>query len=268
MESLVGLAALIRAWRDRAAPAGPTARGRRAPGLRREELAQRAGLSVDYIIRLEQGRMRHPSPQVLGAIARALGLSSDETELLYRVVGLAAPRGPILRQVPDSVSRLTERLAAFPVAVYSADWWLLRWNARWAALLGDPADQTGRNRNLVWQVFTDDRRRVLPADRPLAEFQQALTADLRIAVAEHPEDTRVTGLATALRAASPLFAQQWTAGHTARHRTERKRVLHPDLGELHLDCDVLQSPDPAVNILVYSAPPGSADAALLERVLA
>ncbi|MDQ0777165.1 hypothetical protein QF026_005631 [Streptomyces aurantiacus] len=211
--------------------------------------------------------MTHPSPQVLGAIARSLELSADEIELLYRAAGLAAPSVPIERQVPESIGRLAERLGPFPVAVYSADWWLLRWNARWAALLGDPAQLTGRDRNLVWQVFTDDRWRSRPADRPLAEFQQALTADLRIAVAEHPEDAQVTDLVTALRAASPLFEQQWTAGHTARHRAERKRVLHPQLGELLLDCDVLRSPEPTVNILVYSAPPGSTDAALLDRIM-
>jgi transcriptional regulator with XRE-family HTH domain len=261
------MAGLIRAWRDRIEPSsvGLAIDARRAPGLRREELALLAGLSVDYVVRLEQGRATRPSVQVVSALARALCLSADETEMLHRSAGLTPPTSPIERRVPESIARLVERLSGFPVGIYSADWWLLRWNARWAALLGDPGPLTGRDRNLVWQVFTGNGWRAEPADRPLAEFQQALVADLRVTVVEHPNDVGVLDLVAALRTASPRFAEQWAAGHIARHRAERKRVRHPRLGELILDCDVLQSPGDGVNVVVYSAPSGSAEAELLKQ---
>lgn len=138
-----GFGALLRTWRDRLSPAdaGFTAAGsRRAPGLRREELAQLAGLSVDYVLRLEQGRAKNPSAQVVGALARALQLSRAERDQLYRGAGLLPSRdGTVSTHVPPGIQRLAARLSDIPVGVFAADWTLVWWNTMWTALHGDPA---------------------------------------------------------------------------------------------------------------------------------
>jgi transcriptional regulator with XRE-family HTH domain len=114
-------AQVLRAWRDRVRPEDvglPPGLNRRAPGLRREELALIAGVSVDYIVRLEQGRARHPSPQLLGALARALRLTDAEREHLFRVAGAAVPpAGQVPRTVTPTAQRLVDRFRNAPVAV-------------------------------------------------------------------------------------------------------------------------------------------------------
>lgn len=269
MTEVHNLASLLRSWRERAEPdvAGRARDRRHTPGLRREELATMAGVSIDYVVRLEQGRATRPSSQVLDALAKALRLSAGEVGVLYRSAGLSAPPSPVDRRLPTSVERLASRLDAVAVGVYSADWWLLSWNPRWAALLGDPTSFSGPDRNLVWQVFTGEHWRAAPADRPLREFQEALVADLRIAAAEHPADERLLDLVTNLRATSAVFDEQWAAGRAAAHCSERKNIRHP-CGDLVLDCDVLKVAGSDTNVLVYSAAPGSADAELFERIAA
>src|ERR1700761_2697125 len=114
----------LRHWRDRVTPTAvglPVGGRRRAAGLRREELAALAGISVDYLTRLEQGRATSPSAQVVEALARALRLSDAERELLFRLAGLAAPGpGVVSARITPSVQRLLDRLAHTPVAVYDA----------------------------------------------------------------------------------------------------------------------------------------------------
>lgn len=117
----------------------PVARGRRAAGLRREELADLAGVSVDYIVRLEQGRATTPSASVVASLARALQLSAAERDHLYRLAQLVPPvDGAISDHLPPGVQRVLARLGDVAVAVFAADWQLVWWNRGWAALLGDP----------------------------------------------------------------------------------------------------------------------------------
>ena len=137
-------AEVLRAWRDRLSPQQvglPPGTGRRAPGLRREELAGLAGVSVEYLVRLEQGRARNPSPQLLGALARALRLTEDERDHLYRVAGVAPPStGVVSQHIGPGVQRMLDRLGDVPMGVHSATWDLLWWNPLWAALTGDPSE--------------------------------------------------------------------------------------------------------------------------------
>src|SRR5215216_3467032 len=113
------LAACLRSWRDRLQPAEaglPSGGARRAPGLRREEVSHLAGVSVDYLARLEQGRAAHPSPSVLATLARALRLSDDERAHLFRVAGHAEPYpGGMRRHLTPSVQRVMDRLVEVPV---------------------------------------------------------------------------------------------------------------------------------------------------------
>ncbi|MFK8907868.1 helix-turn-helix domain-containing protein, partial [Streptomyces sp. YS-3] len=133
----------LRHWRDRTNPHDvglPLGGVRRAPGLRREELAQLAGLSVDYVVRLERGRATSPSPQVLASLARALRLTETERDHLYLLAEHAPPTsGQVPAHIPPSVQRLLDQLRATPLSVHDAAWNLISWNPLWAALLGDPS---------------------------------------------------------------------------------------------------------------------------------
>lgn len=139
----------VRRWRDRVPPeaAGlPVGGQRRAVGLRREELALLAGISVDYVTRLEQGRAAHPSEQVVEALGRALRLSGIEREHLFHAAGLVPPgRGTVPGYLTPSVQRLLDRLTGTPVAAYDAAWTLMVANPLYAALLGDPRGGAARS---------------------------------------------------------------------------------------------------------------------------
>src|SRR3954452_15736312 len=147
------LANCLRAWRHRLEPGDlglPAGGWRRAPGLRREEVAQLTGVSVDYLARLEQGRASRPSPQVLDALARTLRLTDAERDHVYRVAGQAPPSaGRMKRHVTPSVQRILDRLADTPVLVVDAAWHVMA-----AALLGDYSARSERERNIAWQFFT------------------------------------------------------------------------------------------------------------------
>ncbi|SCE64300.1 Helix-turn-helix domain-containing protein [Micromonospora chaiyaphumensis] len=254
----------VRRWRDRVPPeaAGlPAGRSRRAAGLRREELALLAGISVDYLTRLEQGRASHPSAQVVAALARALRLSGVERDHLHRLAGLAPPGPQVMpTEVTPSVQRLLDRLTGTPVAVYDASWTLLVANPPYAALMGDPSGWRGEQRNGVWRHFlgTGSRVRLSPEER--RGFEAALVGDLRAAAARYPADPRLGRLLADLRAHSPRFAELWDAGAVGRHTAARKTVDHPHVGPLTLDCDVLTVAGSDLRIMVYSADPGSTDA--------
>lgn len=137
----------LRGWRERVSPqdSGLEAGGdRRIPGLRREELAGLAGLSVDYVVRLEQGRARNPSVQVVTALARALRLEPSERDHLFRCAHLAPPAaGNVSWHVPARVHRLVGQLAGSPTAVFAADWTLVSWNDMWSEVIGDPVRTAG-----------------------------------------------------------------------------------------------------------------------------
>ena len=259
---------VLRAWRDRMRPeeAGlPAGPGRRAPGLRREELAALAGVSVEYIVRLEQGRAQHPSAQLLGALARALRLSADERDHLYRVGGVAVPaRGLVPRHIPAGVQRVMDRLGDTPMAVMSASWDLLQWNPLWAALTGDPSMRTTLDRNIAWRHFTEGPGVIDFDAAHNEEFSSDLAADLREATGRYPADPGLTTLVTRLRAASPDFDRRWGEAHIARHRSSRKTATTTPVGPITIDCDVLTAPGSDLRIVVYTATPGSDDASKLE----
>ncbi|MFE0808520.1 helix-turn-helix transcriptional regulator [Streptomyces sp. NPDC058794] len=266
-------AALLRAWRDRLAPAdaGFTVMdGRRAPGLRREELAQLAGLSVDYVLRLEQGRAKNPSAQVVGALARALQLSRAERDQLYRSAGLLPPRdGTVSTHVPPGIQRLAARLGDVPIGVFTADWTLVWWNTMWSALHGDPAVIPTAERNLARALFGDGAAHasMLPvqSERGPDAFAASVVADLKDAVSRYPADAQLDRLVRELRETSPVFARHWaTRTYAAPHTTDRKRIRHPKTGDILLDCDVLVVPGADLRMVTYTAATGSSDAGKLD----
>ncbi len=265
------LGAALRAWRDRLTPAdaGLAAHGpRRAPGLRREELALLAGMSADYITRLEQGRASAPSVQVLTALARALRLTEAEREHLFVLAGQPLPGPGIMpTHLTPSLQRLLDQLSGIPVSVNDASWTLLAWNPLWAALVGDPAGSRGRDRNVLWRYFTGAPGRVThtPEDEP--RFEASAVADLRAAAARYPRDAGLRRLVADLREASPRFARLWDSREVGTHERDHKTVHHPELGPITVDCDVLSVPAVDLRVVAFTAAPGSADADKL-RLLA
>jgi transcriptional regulator with XRE-family HTH domain len=267
------LGATIRAWRDRLTPAAaglPAGRSRRAAGLRREDLAELAGVSVDYVVRLEQGRARTPSAQVVSALARALQLSRQERDHLFRLAGLQPPPdASITDHIPPGMQRVLTRLGDAPVAVFAADWQLVWWNRPWAALLGDPSGVPAEDRNLVkarfpvgpgssqftgWPVVSENSE---ATDR-------AIIADLRFASARYSSDQRLAGLIRRTLDGNPRFAQLWRDGAVGRHTEDRKTIRHPEVGDITLDCDVLSDGETGLKIVIYTAVPGSEDETKLD----
>jgi transcriptional regulator with XRE-family HTH domain len=261
------LAACLRAWRDRLSPddAGLPAGGRRrAPGLRREEVAQLAGLSVDYLARLEQGRASNPSPSVLAPLARALRLSDDERDHLFRVAGHAEPAaGRIERHITPSVQRVLDRLADVPVLVCDASWQLIAANAMGTALVGDFSAEPPRMRNILWRHFTGAPSRVVRTPEEDAQAEAESVADLRDALGRYPDDEPLRELVADLLRVSPRFAELWEQRDVQQRVTSRKSFVHPEVGPLTLDCDVLTVGGSDLRLVVYTAPPGSPDAEAL-----
>ena len=261
-------AQLLRAWRDRVSPAEAglvPGSGRRTPGLRREELAGLAGMSVEYLVRLEQGRARHPSPQLLGALARALRLSDDERDHLFRVAGAAVPSaGLVPRHIGLGVQRLLDRLGDVPLAVHSEAWDVLHWNPLWAAVTGDPAELSGFHRNIAWRHFLLGPGHMDFDAQHAEEFSDDLVADLREASGRYPSDPGLAALIGELRAQSPDFARRWGNAHVARHRSSRKTATATPVGPITVDCDVLTVPGSDLRIVMYTAAPWSDDASKLD----
>ncbi len=269
----MSLGATIRSWRDRLAPAAigmSSGHSRRAVGLRREELADLASVSVDYIVRLEQGRATTPSSQVAGSLARALQLNREERDHLYRLAGLQPPAdGMISDHVPPGMQRVIARLADAPVAVFAADWRLIWWNQSWAAVLGDPSGVPPEVRSLVRARFptAEDRGRLaawpVVAERREAS-DRAIVADLRSATARYPGDARLNSLLSRTLAGNPRFAQLWREGAVGHHREDRKTVHHPSVGPISIDCDVLVDSDTGLKIVIYTAMSGTDDESKLD----
>lgn len=257
------LASVLRAWRDRVQPveAGLPAGGdRRSPGLRREELAMLGGLSVDYIVRLEQGRAKNPSAQVLGALARALRLSEDERDHLFRMGGVAVPtKAMVPRHVTPGVQHIVDRLNEVPVCVFSAAWDILLVNDLWITLFGEMP--TG---NLAWKQFMGGAPQVQHTDNHLEEFRRDLACDLHVAMTRYPDDSGLKTLVANLRAQSPDFELLWGSAVFGEHRESRKTVDNAIVGPITFDCDVLAAPGSDLKIVVYTVVPGSEDAAKLD----
>lgn len=252
----------LRRWRDRVSPesAGLTTGGhRRAAGLRREELAMLAGISVDYITRLEQGRSANPSEQVVEALGRALRLSGPERDQLFHTAGLVPPgRGTVPAYIPASVQRLLDRLAGTPVAVSDAAWTLLLANPLHNALMGE---FHGKERNAVWRHFLGrGNPRVVHSARSLATLEAAQVGALRTTAGRFPADQRLKRLIAELRAGSERFAELWESREVGEHDGSRKTVDHPELGLMTLDCDLLSVEGSELRIMVFTAEPGTEDA--------
>ncbi|KUL54463.1 XRE family transcriptional regulator [Streptomyces sp. NRRL F-4489] len=252
------LAGFLRTRRARVRPVdvGLDHTGRRQTrGLRREEVAGRAGVSVDYYIRLEQGRRLRPSRQVLVALARALQLSDDECNYMLGLVGEAALPAPSSRRTEAGALRLLDRLDDLPALVLNARYDILAWNAMAVALMGDLAAVPERERNTLRWLFSGQARGIGPHDR--AQLGRRCVADLR-STGRYPDDPEVRHLVHELALESREFAALWERHEIGVNRAMTKRMLHPVVGPLELDCELLTIPDSDQRLMLYTAAPGTA----------
>ncbi|MGC3994647.1 MAG: helix-turn-helix transcriptional regulator [Propionicimonas sp.] len=260
----------VRRWRERLSPqlAGlPAGPRRRATGLRREELAGLAGISVDYLTRLEQGRATSPSGQVVEALARGLRLADPERDLLFRLAGLSAPGpGVVPGRITPSVQRLLDRLGGVPLVVYDAAWNLITANAPYDALMGDTSALRGNDRNAVWRNVVGVGSRAVQTPAEHDTQVERLAADLRMTASRYPRDPGLRRLVAELCAASPRFAELWNgpAGPAPVEGSRHKVVEHPSVGPITVDCDTLVVAGDDLRVMVYTAEPGSPDAQRLD----
>jgi transcriptional regulator with XRE-family HTH domain len=263
----IELGTALRTWRERLHPSDvglPAGLRRRTPGLRREEVAALAGVSVDYLTRLEQGRGPRPSEGVLGALARALRVTDAERDHLFHLAGGAPPLpGRIRSAVRPSVLRLMDRFTDLPALLLDAKYDVLAWNPMAAVLLGDLSSIPLDQRNIARQAFTGVHRLdVEPGERE--RLDRALVSDLRRSAARYPTDPALQRLVADLRSASADFERLWTLRELDERHNDTKRIRHPELGVLELDCNVLEVHGDDQVLLVYSAAPGTRAAEALE----
>ncbi|WP_250007637.1 helix-turn-helix transcriptional regulator [Actinoplanes sp. M2I2] len=265
----LSLGEMLRSRREHLTPAdvGLESFGRRrTAGLRREELAQLAGVSVDYITRLEQGRARTPSQQIVAALARALQLSRTETALLHRAAGLTPPAsGTVSHHIPAGVQRMLTRMSDLPLAVFAADWTQLASTPLWQALFQAPSVAADPNQNLLVQAFVDDSiSGVATAHGGPDAFERALVYDLRRSAADYRDDPRFRAFVADLRTRSPRFAALWDEGRAAAHQSIVKTVHNPLVGDIVLDCDVVVVPASDIKVVIYSTSHRGTDAEKLD----
>ncbi|MFF0472455.1 helix-turn-helix transcriptional regulator [Streptomyces sp. NPDC004284] len=247
-------------------------RHRRVPGLRREELAQLAGVSAAYYTRLEQGHGRNVSMEVLDAIARALRLSDAERAHLTH---LAKPtvkkrqRAAIARpqRVRPGIQHLLDAMEGLPAFVLGRRGDVLAWNRMARALMGDFEAREPGDRNMARMVFLDPNTRDLYVDWGCKAVEVVST--LRLYAGRYPEDKELLALVGELSVRSEEFRSLWAA-HTVTDKGHgRKRIRHPLVGEMTLFYEALKVPgdDPDLMLVTYQAEPGSASADAL-RLLA
>ncbi|NYI66909.1 helix-turn-helix domain-containing protein [Spelaeicoccus albus] len=261
---------------DAGLPAGPR---RRTPGLRREEVAMLAGVSVDHYTRLEQARGSSPSASVVGAIAGALQCDLDQRDHLFYLAGLPPPARRAGVYVRPGLIAMADRLVDIPVLITTDVGDVVWSNVLGRSFLGswpehadagsagwDAAGDAGarpRSRNVVWRWFTE------PSARPIAEpewprISAAHVSDLRAVYARRSGDADVASLVADLLETSAEFRELWERHDVAVHHEDVKTMIHPEVGDVQLRCEILLSPDAGIQLLAFFPLPGTDAAEKLE----
>lgn len=259
------LAGFLRTRRAAVTPegAGLSSYGaRRVPGLRREEIAEAAGVSLTYYTRLEQGLATNPSPQVLDALARVLRLGEVEVQHLYRLAGVPTAPSPTRLGVRSGIRCLLDAMPDVAALALSAYQDIVGWNRLGHALMADHLDAEApygaEPPNKMRLLFTDERSRVL--HREWEHEARLAVASIRYVTGRFPDDPALAGLVGDLSAASRDFAQLWAEHPVELCASGVKRYHHPVVGRLDLRYEVLHLPEEdGHRLLLQYAEPGSAD---------
>ncbi|MFF0632050.1 helix-turn-helix transcriptional regulator [Nocardia sp. NPDC004151] len=229
---------------------------RRTPGLRREEVAELAGVSLTWYTWLEQARKIAASPQVVDALARALLLSPAEHRHLRTLAGLADPVEH--KDIDDGrLQRLVDALMPDLAVVHDARFDFVVWNAAFARVRIDPAELPADRRNLLWWMFTDDRTRAMMPRWERAA--RAILGQFRAVAGRTPDNPRLTALIADLTAASPEFRTWWQEYPVQDFRPATITLDHPTAGRLDLDVYQLRPVDNPDLLMVVQLPATPAD---------
>ncbi|AEK46753.1 helix-turn-helix domain-containing protein [Amycolatopsis mediterranei] len=258
MSDAAELGAFLKARRAALDPADlglpPGVTQRRVKGLRREELAQLAGISVDYYTRLEQGRAKNVSEAILGALARALRLDAGEESYLRNLAAPKRREKSAPQRVRPELQHLLDAVQT-PAFVFGRYLDVLAWNALGGAVSFD----FGRleERSMPKLVFTDERAKQLHPEWDAV--CRDVVANLRAERGKHPDDPHFARLAGELSVASERFRELW-AEHAVQEKARGwKLIMNPVVGELRLRYETLRLPDdPDQGLVMYHAEPGSA----------
>lgn len=264
------LADFLRNRRARISPRDvglPEGERRRTPGLRRQEVAQLAGMSVDYYIRLEQARGPRPSRQILNALSRALMLTGDERAHILHLAGDApVPAAGPRRDVPEGVLHLLAQMEDVPAYVLDARYDILAWNRLASVLMGDLDSVPEDDLNVIRWVFRSPDLQEHLCDEEKSRFARISVSDLRAAAGRYPDDRGIRDLVAEMLALSPEFAALWAAHEVQIRRDQRKYIEHPLVGPIEVVCQVLDIPDRDQRLVLYTAAPGSRSLDALRRL--
>lgn len=224
-------------------------------------------MSPDYYARLEQQRGPQPSQQMLNALARALRLTIDERDYLHRIAGHNPPgRGRAATPyVAPALLRVLDRLADTPAMILSDVGYTLAQNQPARALFGDRMQYDGLDQSEIyrWFAYPDTERRCYPTDDH-ARQGRAQVASLRAALAAQGPGSPAEQISSALKQRSEEFRTLWAMHEVATRFTDHKTLLHPEIGPIEVDCQVLFTQDQSQALLVLTAPPNSEDANKLQ----
>lgn len=232
---------------------------RRAPGLRREEVAQLAVMSTDYYTRLEQRRGPQPSTQMLGSLARALRLTPDERDYLYRVAGHSAP-DRVARDdyVAPGLLRVLDRITDSPALILDGLARTLVQNDLARALFGDVETLSGWERSAIFRWFAHpETERLMYPEEDRDRQSRAQVASLRASLGSTGPRSPAADLVRELSARSPEFVAIWAAHEVARRFEDHKVLVHPQVGAIEVDCQALFTEDGSQTLLVLTAAPRS-----------
>jgi transcriptional regulator with XRE-family HTH domain len=251
------LAAFVRNRRERLRPEQvglPRSRRRRTPGLRREEVAQLAGVGVTWYTWLEQGRDIHPSHEVLDAIARTLRFDAHERTHLFTLAGIpVAPPADECSRLFPTAQAILDSLEPNPAVLMNARWDILAYNRVHASFFADLDGIPAEDRNCIWLAFTDPEWREVIVDWD--EIAARMVGEYRSAMAERLDDPSWRALLQRLLDASPEFAARWERHDVRRAESSRKRVRHPELGLLELDyTNLWLDPSLGARVVAFTPP--------------
>jgi transcriptional regulator with XRE-family HTH domain len=246
---------------------------RRTPGLRREEVAALAGVSTEWYTWLEQARDVHPSPETLRRIAAALRLEPGESQHLLTLAGYGVTEYGNGASRPGAVSdrlqRLLDQLGICPAWVYGERWDIVAWNEAATVIHGDLAAMQGIERNALYQLYLDPRKRRMLVDWEL--HARDCVAKLRAAYARNVDDPWFNELVDLLRAGSREFAEWWNHHDVQLVQDGVKFYDHPEVGRLSFDYTVLDLADErsaSLHLITYLPAPETDTREKMERLLA